>query len=374
MFRFVEQEKADFPVRDHVPRARCLPERLLRLARARAVRARAPATAELTVLIARRIHGEPGHLRRAPGPRRAGRGRPPHVGRKRVARLMREQRARGRPPPAVRHHHRRATRTAAPAPDLVDRDFTAPGPDRLWVADITYLPTWAGFLLPRRRPRRLEPPGRRLVDGRPPADRARHRGARHGPRPAAPGRGPRPPLRPRHPSTPASPSGSASAEAGIAASMGTGATATTTRWPRASSRRSRPSSSTAPTGATQPRPGPTVFEYIEVFYNRVRRHSALGYLARPSSRSAIVRYRPTRPCDTDRVSTELGKSTGPRPAVLPSGWAGIAGHPTVGPPSGQRVVSGQRVLLPSHARPPSAAPWRGSKGLPRPIPNGTRFS
>ena len=28
----------------------------------------------------------------------------------------------------------------------MDRDFTAAGPDRLWVADITYIPTWAGFL------------------------------------------------------------------------------------------------------------------------------------------------------------------------------------------------------------------------------------
>src|SRR5437899_263997 len=33
-----------------------------------------------------------------------------------------------------------------PAPDLVARDFAAAGPDRLWVADITYIPTWAGFL------------------------------------------------------------------------------------------------------------------------------------------------------------------------------------------------------------------------------------
>ena len=32
------------------------------------------------------------------------------------------------------------------APDLVDRDFTATGPDQLWVADITHIPTWAGFL------------------------------------------------------------------------------------------------------------------------------------------------------------------------------------------------------------------------------------
>jgi putative transposase len=28
----------------------------------------------------------------------------------------------------------------------VNRQFTAPGPDRLWVADITYIPTWSGFL------------------------------------------------------------------------------------------------------------------------------------------------------------------------------------------------------------------------------------
>jgi putative transposase len=35
---------------------------------------------------------------------------------------------------------------AAPAPDLVSRAFAAAGPDRLCVADITYIPTWAGFL------------------------------------------------------------------------------------------------------------------------------------------------------------------------------------------------------------------------------------
>jgi len=31
------------------------------------------------------------------------------------------------------------------APDLVDRDFTSDRPDRLWVADFTYVRTWAGF-------------------------------------------------------------------------------------------------------------------------------------------------------------------------------------------------------------------------------------
>jgi len=37
-------------------------------------------------------------------------------------------------------------RGARPAPDLVERNFAASGPNRLWVADITYIPTWAGFL------------------------------------------------------------------------------------------------------------------------------------------------------------------------------------------------------------------------------------
>jgi putative transposase len=37
-------------------------------------------------------------------------------------------------------------RDARPAPDLVDRNFTATAPDELWVSDITYVPTWSGFL------------------------------------------------------------------------------------------------------------------------------------------------------------------------------------------------------------------------------------
>ena len=33
-----------------------------------------------------------------------------------------------------------------PAPDLVKRRFVAEGPNQLWVADMTYVPTWAGFI------------------------------------------------------------------------------------------------------------------------------------------------------------------------------------------------------------------------------------
>ena len=68
-----------------------------------------------------------------------------HVGGKRVARLMRALGVCGvsrrkRPRTTLRDQAHR------PAPDLVARDFAAAGPDRLWVADITYIPTWAGFL------------------------------------------------------------------------------------------------------------------------------------------------------------------------------------------------------------------------------------
>jgi putative transposase len=40
----------------------------------------------------------------------------------------------------------RRDRLARPAPDLVDRQFVASGANTLWVADITYVPTWMGFL------------------------------------------------------------------------------------------------------------------------------------------------------------------------------------------------------------------------------------
>jgi putative transposase len=66
-------------------------------------------------------------------------------GRKRVARLMRQAQI-------VGCHRRRSVVTtqrepAAPAaPDRVDRQFVASRPNVLWTADITFVPTWAGFL------------------------------------------------------------------------------------------------------------------------------------------------------------------------------------------------------------------------------------
>lgn len=68
------------------------------------------------------------------------------IGNKRVGRLMREQGLEG-----CHHRRKKVPRTtvsdprAAPAPDLVERDFEPEATNKLWVADISYLPTWEGF-------------------------------------------------------------------------------------------------------------------------------------------------------------------------------------------------------------------------------------
>jgi putative transposase len=62
-----------------------------------------------------------------------------------VERLMGELGLRG----AVRGKTHRTTTPDAAAPrpaDLVDRDFAAQRPNRLWVADLTYVATWSGFV------------------------------------------------------------------------------------------------------------------------------------------------------------------------------------------------------------------------------------
>jgi putative transposase len=67
------------------------------------------------------------------------------VGRKRVARLLKTAGLAGVSRRKWIHTTVR-DRRARPAPDLVERNFAATQPNCLWVADITYIPTWAGFL------------------------------------------------------------------------------------------------------------------------------------------------------------------------------------------------------------------------------------
>ena len=67
------------------------------------------------------------------------------IGRDQTARLMRELGIRG-----VRRGRKvfttRSDKTAARAPDLVRRDFTANAPNELWVTDLTYVATWSGMV------------------------------------------------------------------------------------------------------------------------------------------------------------------------------------------------------------------------------------
>jgi transposase InsO family protein len=143
VFRFVEREKATFPVATMCRVLGVSPSGYWAWRR-RDPSERSTRDAELTERIRaihRRSRGTYGCPRvhaelRADGER---------CGRKRVARLMRAAGLAG-------VHRRRFVVTtlrdpdATPAPDLVKRDFHPAGPDRLWVADITALPTWAGFL------------------------------------------------------------------------------------------------------------------------------------------------------------------------------------------------------------------------------------
>ena len=66
--------------------------------------------------------------------------------RKRVARLMQKDGLRGCMRGRRRKHTTRRNPLAIPAPDLVERNFIAAAPNKLWTADITYLPTDEGFL------------------------------------------------------------------------------------------------------------------------------------------------------------------------------------------------------------------------------------
>jgi transposase InsO family protein len=79
-------------------------------------------------------------------------------------------------------------RSAVRPPDLVNRNFTATGPDQLWLSDITSCPHLGGVRLRRVRHGRLLPPDHRLADRRPPS---------HRPTAGCPRNGPVEPQRPR---------------------------------------------------------------------------------------------------------------------------------------------------------------------------------
>ena len=201
------------------------------------------------------------------------------IGRKRVARLMRGAglvgvHRRRRAAPATRP----VPRAALVAPDLVRRRFRVDRPNRLWVADITYLPTDAGFLYLAAI---VDAFSRRVV-GWSMAGHLRTELVLGALDAAIGHRAPGPGLvhhSDRGTQYTSVALGARLAEAGIAASMGAPGTAydnalaesffatleteliDRNRWPTHAAARA------------------DVFDWIEAFYNRVRLHSSLGNLA-----------------------------------------------------------------------------------------------
>jgi putative transposase len=76
--------------------------------------------------------------------RLAAQGSPVRLGNRRARRLMAAHGIVGQSRRRWRHGSTRRDARARPAPDLLERDFTAPGPDLKWVTDITQLDTTAG--------------------------------------------------------------------------------------------------------------------------------------------------------------------------------------------------------------------------------------
>lgn len=107
--------------------------------------ARAMNNAVLTEHI-RQIHAESDQTYGMPRVRAELRDQGVTAGRQRVARLMRKAGLQG---VSRRRAYIVTTRRDArqrPAPDLVQRRFHADSPNALWVADMTYVPTWSGFI------------------------------------------------------------------------------------------------------------------------------------------------------------------------------------------------------------------------------------
>ncbi len=201
--------------------------------------------------------------------------------RKRVARLMRGAGllgCGGRRRRKARTTLRSRTERIPPAPDLVKRDFTPEAPDRLWVADITYVRTWEGWIYLSFV---LDTYSRKIV-GWSMANNLRTGLVLDALNMAIYTRRPQPGL--IHHSDRGSQYtsvefGSRLKEAGLLPSMGSVADAydncmaesfVSTLKRELIHRHSWPNRQTARTG---------IFEYIEGFYNTRRRHSALGHLS-----------------------------------------------------------------------------------------------
>jgi len=201
------------------------------------------------------------------------------VGRKRVARLMRaaglvgvHRRRRVRPDP------RPTPRLATTAPDLVGRRFATEAPDRLWVADITSIPTGEG---PVHLAAIVDAWSRRVV-GWSMADHLRTELVLAALDAALAARRPAPGLvhhSDRGTQYTSFALGARLAEAGIAASMGAPGSAYDNALAESFFASLETELIDRASWATRAEARDAVFDWVERFYNRVRIHSGLGYLS-----------------------------------------------------------------------------------------------
>ena len=278
IYAFVESEKAYYRVN-----AMC---RVLKVSKSgfygwrdRPLSARAQADALLSKKIAR-IHRDSHETYGAPRIHFELRTLGVRCARKRVARLMREAGlfGCGGRRRKLRTTFRSQVERTPPAPDLVKRNFAPEAPDRLWVADITYVRSWEGWLYLSFV---LDTYSRRVV-GWSMANRLNTELVLDAVNMAIYNRRPAPGL--IHHSDRGSQYtsvefGSRLKEAGLLPSMGSVADAydnsmaesfVSTLKRELIHRHSWPNRQRARTA---------IFEYIEGFYNTRRRHSALGHLS-----------------------------------------------------------------------------------------------
>ena len=178
-----------------------------------------------------------------------------------------------------KHRIQKKVEPGGPRLNLPERAFAAGERNRLWVGDITYIPTGEGWRLSRSRDRRLLPQGRGLVDAR-----ARHRegrdrcdraggwqgGSARRRQPCLPSRS----RRAVHLALPAMPGLAWRSPVGIKARHTTGQRGGRVILQDAEKELVKERSYRTRDEAEQ-----DIFKYIELYCNRVRMHSTLGYMS-----------------------------------------------------------------------------------------------
>jgi putative transposase len=143
-FRFIEDHRETYPVRVLCAVLEVSPAGYYAW-RSRPPSTRSMANRELVAAI-RRIHQDSGGRYGSPRVHALLRSQGRGISRGRIERLMRRHGIRAIMAPPRRARTTDSRHALPIAPNLLARDFTAAAPNRIWLADITYVPTGEGWL------------------------------------------------------------------------------------------------------------------------------------------------------------------------------------------------------------------------------------